>query len=93
MITLFTTCTVPTPLRNAQHGGEREERGGQGEASTGETKKHTKKNLKQLWTKLLGSHYWASLLVRGEGDWPSIINRFDFFHTTPTPTGCLLPRY
>lgn len=55
-------------------------------------KTHQKK-LKQLWTKLLGSHYWASLLVRGEGDWPSIINRFDFFHTTPTPTGCLLPRY
>lgn len=65
MITLFTTCTVPTPLRNAQHGGEREERGGQGEASTGETKKHTKKKTQTIMDKIA----WKSLLgvIVGEG--------------------------
>lgn len=41
----------------------------------------TQRNLKQLSTKLLGAHYWASLLGRGECDWPSI--KTDFYFSTP----------
>lgn len=44
--------------------------------------KHTKINLKQLSTKLLGTHYWTSLLVRGECNWPSIKTDFIFPHHT-----------
>lgn len=66
---------------------------GEGEASRREEGKNKNtRNLKQLFTELLGNHYCASLLVRGECNWPSIKTDV-FFHTTPTPTGCLLPRY
>lgn len=53
-----------------------------GEASRWEEQKKHTKDLKQLSTKLLGTHYWTSLLVRGEGDWPSIKTDFIFPHHT-----------
>lgn len=40
------------------------------------------KNLKQLSTKLLGTHYWASLSVRGDCDLPSVKTDFIFPHHT-----------
>lgn len=40
-------------------------------------------NLKQLSTKLLGTHYSTSLMVRGECDWPSI--KTDLIFSTPHP--------
>lgn len=51
-----------------------------------------KTNLKQLSTELLGTHCWASLKVRGDAI-GLVSEQILLFHTTPTPTGCLLPCY
>lgn len=71
-------------LCNTRHSRQCEDRPEGKMGNTKDTKTQTISN-KIAWKSLR-----ASLSVRGECDWPSI-KQILFVHTTPTPTGCLLP--
>lgn len=65
---------------------------GEVQASRKKMEQETWHNLKQLSTKLLGSHSWVSLPLRRRCNWPKVNKRFEFFHTTKqmhiTPSQC-----
>lgn len=76
---------------NTQHDGQCEDRKGEGgsQQEGGEKHKEISNNYPQNCLELItGRHYWE-----GENAIGLVSKQILFFHTTPTPTGCLLPRY